>query len=129
MGNQTYLPDIIGKCPVKLLQEAISILALPVRVVALANDTTACLVYAIYLDPETTAGLILGSGTNLAYIESVERYGKIADPRATFGIPTPTELIINSEFPLFGDDGAMDFAKTVYDLELDQHSFVPKTYT
>lgn len=130
MGIATYVPEIFGKCPVQLLQQSIDSLQLPVKVVALANDSTATLVYSIYLDQDAAAGLILGSGTNIAYLEEVSRFGKITDPVATFGEDPPPKLFaVNSEFPLFGDDGAMDYAKSKYDHQLDQISLLPKSYT
>jgi hexokinase len=41
----------------------------------------------------------------------------------------PEKFVVNSEFPLFGDDGCMDFAKTKYDFELDNISLTPHIYT
>ena len=34
----------------------------------------------------------------------------------------PDQVIINTEWGAFGDDGALDFIKTEYDRKVDRHS-------
>ena len=46
---------------------------LAVAVPALMNDTVATLVALRYEDPATAAGIVLGTGTNCAYLEAVGR--------------------------------------------------------
>ena len=72
--------------------------------------------------------MILGSGSNVAYIEKVERDKRIKDPVQAFGYK-PTEFIINSECVLYGDYHQIDFAKSRYDMELDSKSLIPNSYT
>lgn len=94
---------------------------------SISNDTTAVLALGLYIDPEAAIGFILGSGTNACYLERVERIKKI-DPIATFG-PNATNVIINTECGFLGDNGSMNFAKTKFDLEIDEESLFPHEYT
>ncbi|KAI2798167.1 hypothetical protein BLOT_013285 [Blomia tropicalis] len=128
MGIATNVYDVMGKDPVELLQQEMDAIQLPVRVVALMNDATGTLIYGKYLDKNTFAGLILGSGTNIAYVEDVSRYRKISDPFKTFG-KYVEKFVVNSEFPLFGDKGEMDSVKNKYDFQLDDASLTPHIYT
>lgn len=125
-GIATDLIDGIGMCPVEQFQASIDALKLPVKIVALANDSTATLIYGKFLDPETDVSLILGSGGNVAYIEKVERDKRLANVEHTL---TGEYFIINSEIFLFGDFGKMDFIKSRYDYELDVKSLIPNSYT
>lgn len=125
-GIATDLIDGIDICPVNKFQESIDALKLPVKIVALANDSTATLIYGKFLDPETSVSLILGSGGNVAYTEKVERDKRLANVEHTL---TGEHFIINSEIFLFGDFGKMDFIKSIYDLELDTKSLIPNSYT
>lgn len=116
-----------GKDPAKLLQESLDALQVPVRVAALANDATATLIYGRYLEPETSIGLILGSGTNLAYIEEVDRFGPITDAVGTFGEPVD-RFLVNTEFCCLGDRGELDDFMTSFERLVDENSFMPKVY-
>lgn len=124
---QTNLPDAIGKCAVQFLQEALARFKLNVDVVAITNDTTATMVAGSGAEHDTVMGLILGSGFNICYLEDVDCIEKI-DVKTTFPSGTK-EVIINSECCLLGDDGAIDFAKTSYDREIDDESMNPRKVT
>lgn len=127
-GIGTNLPDVIGKDPVKLFQQSLDDLGLPVQVVVIANDVTSTLVMGMYQEPLTRIGFILGSGTNIGYVEKVANFGKVVDPVKTFGF-TPEVVAINTEFCVLGDDGCMDFCKNKYDFILDKNSLFPHEYT
>ncbi len=67
------------------MQQSLDALGVPVTIVVLANDSTATLIYGKFLDQKTGIGLIMGSGTNIAYIEEVSKFGPITDVVGTFG--------------------------------------------
>lgn len=41
------------------------------------NDTVSTLVALRYAEPDTALGIILGTGTNCAYLERVDRFGPV----------------------------------------------------
>jgi hexokinase len=45
-------------------------------VVAIVNDTVGTLISHAYVDPETYVGVILGTGSNAAYVEKVNQIPK-----------------------------------------------------
>ena len=91
-------------------------------VVALVNDTTGTLLSVSRND--CYVGVILGTGTNACYMEKVDRVGKVNFP----GDP-PQEVIINTEWGAFGDDGTLENWLTEFDKELDKHSEHPGQQT
>ncbi len=131
-GIETNIPDAIGRDPVELLQKSLDSIKAPVQVVALANDVTSTLIYAKYLKPEATVSLILGSGTNVGYIEQVANFGRIADrsSQEVFGTSDNVqELIINTELGFFGDRGEMDGRWiSRFEKQIDASSFLPSVY-
>lgn len=59
----------------------------------------------------------LGTGTNACYIE------QIANTELWDGDDDePREVMINTEWGALGDDGALDFIKTDYDIKVDKSS-------
>lgn len=117
----------VGKDPAKLLQQSLDALKVPVKVAALANDATTTLIYGKYLDQETSIGLIMGSGTNIAYIEEVDRFGPITDVVGTFGEKVD-RFIVNTEYCCVGDKGELDAFMTRFDRKIDEMSFLPGVY-
>ncbi|KAI7863002.1 hexokinase-domain-containing protein [Spinellus fusiger] len=109
----------IGKDPVILLQDALLRKHIPVKISALVNDTVGTLLSNAYNKPRTLAGLILGTGSNGAYIEQVSKIGKWK------GGPTESnEMTINMEFGAF-DNERMILPLTRYDNRLDRESINP----
>lgn len=49
----------------------------PAILVALINDTTGTLIASAYVDTTTRIGVILGTGCNAAYVESVGKIPKL----------------------------------------------------
>lgn len=63
---------------------------------------------------------ISGTGTNACYIERLENV-QLWDG----DWEEPQQVIINTEWGAYGDDGALDFIKTEYDRKVDKHSINP----
>lgn len=63
----------------------------PIRLSALINDTTGTLIASNYVDPNTKIAVILGTGCNAAYMETVGNIPKMKG----FGLPDDQEMAIN----------------------------------
>ncbi|CAO3609373.1 unnamed protein product [Cunninghamella blakesleeana] len=107
----------IGKDPVLLLQDALFRKHVPVKVTALVNDTVGTLLSNAYQKPDTIAGLILGTGSNGAYIEKMKNITKWDDER-------DIEMIINMEFGAFDNERNV-LPLTRFDNKLDRKSINP----
>jgi hexokinase len=112
--------DVEGKDIGKLLQDALKRQGLSVEVTAIVNDTVGALVSHSYADPATYIGVIIGTGTNAAYLEQIEEIPKWTGPR-----PVGGEMIINMEWGAFDNEGVV-LPFTPYDLQLDRDSAHPK---
>ncbi|XP_052810741.1 hexokinase type 2-like [Mya arenaria] len=124
--------DGVGLDSVSLLEEAIDRLGrdtFPVRVnvVARISDTTGTLLAGNLLDHECKIGLILGTGSNAAFVEYIRNIEKW-DTCYKDNDPSD-KVVINCEFGALGDNGCLDFMKTEFDRELDRHSNHPGSYT
>lgn len=120
------IPDAVGKDVCALLQAEIDKLGLPVTVAALVNDTVGTLMARSYTSPGKTGallGTIFGTGTNGAYIEKLNRIGKMTAPGADFGeYDTSTgEMIINTEWGSF-DNAMRTLPDTLFDQMLDKNT-------
>lgn len=95
--------DTLGKDLGELLESACTRRNLRVRVDAILNDSSATLLSQAYLDPTTSMGLILGTGTNAAAYLPVSAMGK-----SKFGTRDPAwfqkadKVITNTELSMFG---------------------------
>jgi hexokinase len=89
---------------------------LPLRLVALVNDTTGALVASAYNDPDTVIGAIFGTGCNAAYLESI---GSI--PKLKTTLPPDTPMVINCEYGAF-DNSHRVLPRTKYDITIDEES-------
>ncbi|KDN52752.1 hypothetical protein K437DRAFT_253954 [Tilletiaria anomala UBC 951] len=98
-------PDAPGKDVVQLLQNALDKKHIKVRVNALVNDTVGTLLTRSYQTGGAILGAIFGTGTNGAYLESIERIKKIKV--SSQGQAGPTHMVINTEW------GSFDNARTV----------------
>lgn len=107
-----------GEDVVRLLKEAVQRQKdYEIDVVALVNDTVGTLMAVAHRDPKCLIGMIIGTGSNACYMEqldNVELWNEDLD--------NPKEVIINTEWGAFGDDGALDFMLTSYDREVDAGS-------
>lgn len=67
-----------------------------------------------YKKPHTAIGLILGTGTNACYMESLDRIGTW-----TGDYEEPKQVIVNMEWGSFGNKGCLNHIRTKYDEEVD----------
>jgi len=108
--------DTVGKDVVELLNEALARKNVKVHVTALVNDTVGTLMSHAYNDPGTFVGVILGTGTNAAYVEKVS-----AIPKWKGGPVESGEMIINCEWGAFDNERVvLPFNK--YDQKMDDES-------
>ncbi|KAI9281807.1 hexokinase-domain-containing protein [Sporodiniella umbellata] len=111
--------EAIGKDVIVLLQDAFMRKNIRVNVVALVNDTVGTLMAHGYRHPETSMGIILGTGTNAAYYEKIKNIRKWTGGDQAFD-----EMVVNMEW------GAFDLERKVlpfthYDNRLDRQSINP----
>lgn len=89
--------------------------------IALLNDTTGVMMSCAYTDHNIMAGLILGTGSNACYLENLDNVGKWNQPKNK----ELNNVIINTEWGAFGDDGELGSIITPYDLTVDKESLYP----
>ncbi|TKR81417.1 hypothetical protein L596_015287 [Steinernema carpocapsae] len=89
-----------------------------IDVVAVLNDTTGTLMACAYLESSCQIGVIVGTGSNACYMEKVTRIKKVK------GLGDE-EMIVNTEWGGFGDDGALDFVRTNFDKAVDAITINP----
>ncbi|KAG0276969.1 glucokinase [Linnemannia exigua] len=115
---------MVGKDPAELLRQVLLSRGLSVNVSVLMNDTVGTLLSHAYLHPRTVVGLGLGTGSNAAYIERVDRivkrdisiYGDDAEASSK-------EMVINIEFGAF-DNERQVLPLTMYDNKVDRKSLM-----
>ena len=86
---------IVGNDVSQLLEEALRRAGLDVSVAALANDTIGTLISAAFNHPKARIGVILGTGSNAAYIESAANIPKWTGSKGG-------DMLINMEWGGFG---------------------------
>ncbi|KAK6533271.1 glucokinase [Orbilia ellipsospora] len=123
------IQDAIGKDVCGLLQAEIDALNLPVRVVALVNDTVGTLMARSYTSPGkagTLLGAIFGTGTNGAYVEKLSRIKKLeTSPEGEGDFDKSSGvMVINTEWGAF-DNAMKVLPDTPYDRALDKNSVNP----
>lgn len=102
----------VGEDVVSELSKAMERQGLDMKVSALVNDTVGTLAGGRYMDNDVVAAVILGTGTNAAYVEHAN-----AIPKWTGLLPKSGNMVINTEWgafksdklPLSEFDKAMDF--------------------
>ncbi|KAJ3068496.1 hexokinase A [Podochytrium sp. JEL0797] len=115
---------VVGKNVVQLLDEALKRRKLDIDVTALVNDTTGTLVSHAYIQPSTRVGVILGTGTNAAYVEKIENITKY-----TGHVPAGVkEMIINMEWGAF-DDEMIVIPRNKYDKKVDRSMNIQGGFT
>lgn len=121
------IPNVEGHDVVPLLMTQIEKRNIPIKVVALINDTTGTLVASLYTDGETKMGVIFGTGVNGAYYEVIKDIpkleGKLADD-----IPPESVMAINCEYGSFDNEHAI-LPRTKYDIQIDNESPRPGQQT
>ncbi|VDM01430.1 unnamed protein product [Schistocephalus solidus] len=119
--------DAVGKDVACLLQKAIDKTGLKVQCVAVVNDTVGTLASCALEDRKCAIGLIVGTGTNAAYIEKSENVPFMHQILASRNSPPITDesVIINMEWGAFGEEGDLDTYLTPYDKLIDKESLHP----
>lgn len=77
------IKDTLGKDLVELLQSSMEEQNINGRVFAILNDTVGTLAAAKFKDQDTQLGVILGTGSNAAYIEQTHKIKKLATANGT----------------------------------------------
>ncbi|CAK9137052.1 unnamed protein product [Ilex paraguariensis] len=104
--------DVVGE-----LSKALERVGLDMRVTALVNDTVGTLAGGRYSNPDVIAAVILGTGTNAAYVERAQ-----AIPKWHGLLPKSGEMVINMEW---GNFRSSHLPLTEYDQALDVESLNP----
>lgn len=118
------IPEAVGKDPCAMLQESIDAIKLPVEVAALANDSVGTLLSRAYTSQEpgsTLAGVIIGTGTNAAYIERLDNIPRLPKSESK---QSQEFTILNTEWGGFDDDLRV-LPVTSFDRALDAASIYP----
>nr|BAP47497.1 hexokinase [Gentiana triflora] len=111
------IEDAIGQDIVGELTKALERIGLDMRVTALVNDTVGTLARAHYDNPDVVAAVILGTGTNAAYVERANAIPKWQDL-----LPNSGEMVINMEW---GNFRSSHLPLTEYDESLNAESLNP----
>ncbi|XP_026419083.1 hexokinase-1-like [Papaver somniferum] len=101
------IDDAVGKDVVVELTKALDRQGIDMRVAALVNGTIGTLAGGEYFNNDVAAAVILGTGTNAAYVERAH------------AIPKSGEMVINTEW---GNFRSSHLPVTEYDQALDQDS-------
>ncbi|XP_022893297.1 hexokinase-1-like [Olea europaea var. sylvestris] len=111
------IEDAIGQDIVGELTKAMERVGLDMHVTALVNDTVGTLAGGQYNHPDVIAAVILGTGTNAAYVEWANAIPKWQGP-----LPKSGEMVINMEW---GNFRSSHLPLTEYDRSLDAESLNP----
>ncbi|XP_006661182.1 hexokinase-1-like [Oryza brachyantha] len=115
--------DAVGEDVVAALQTAMSKHNLHMRMSALINDTVGTLAAGSYYDDDVVAAVILGTGTNAAYVESADAIAKLEPSQ----LPKSSNImVINTEW---GGFDSPCLPTTEYDRALDKESLNPGEQT
>ncbi|RKO96881.1 hypothetical protein CXG81DRAFT_29279 [Caulochytrium protostelioides] len=117
-------PGAIGQDVTQLLRDAFTRRNIVMNVTALVNDTTGTLMAHAYTNPETYVAVILGTGTNAAYVEKLSHVPKCV-LAGDGGPATPEYMIINTEWGAYDEETVLPI--TSYDQTLDRNSTNPKS--
>jgi hexokinase len=104
------------------LTKALSNRELPVRLIALVNDTTGAMIASSYKDDATVIGAIFGTGCNAAYMETQDSIPKVK------GLADGALMAINCEYGAF-DNSHQVLPRTKYDKIIDEESPKPGEQT
>ncbi|KAK9751485.1 Hexokinase [Popillia japonica] len=81
------------------------------------NCGTGTLMSCAWKNQSCRIGLIVGTGSNACYVEKQKNAELFDEPDMGSG-----QVLINVEWGAFGDNGVLDFVRTQYDKNIDQHS-------
>ncbi|KAI0356672.1 hypothetical protein OH77DRAFT_1423624 [Trametes cingulata] len=114
--------NAVGHDVVQLLQDAFNRKHLHVRCVALVNDTVGALLSRAYTSGGCILGSIFGTGTNGAYVESVENIKKLGNSPAR---QKGGHMIVNTEWGAFNNTRTV-LPTTPFDNKVDRESINPR---
>lgn len=97
---------------------------MPIKIVAIVNDTTGTLIASSYEDPLIQIGSIFSTGCNAAYMENCGSIPKIKDKN----LPPDTPVAINTEYGAFDNERNV-LPLTPFDSEIDRASPRPGQQT
>nr|CTP80786.1 Bm3363 [Brugia malayi] len=114
-----------GKDVVQFLRDACNRRKdIDIDIEALLNDTVGTLMACAFKENTCQIGVILGTGTNACYMEKLSNCPKFKKFKF-HDDKYPKEMIINMEWGAFGDDGCLDFIRTIYDSQVDERTINP----
>ncbi|KAH6801495.1 hexokinase 1 [Perilla frutescens var. hirtella] len=111
------IDDTVGQDVVAELTKALKRKGVEMRVAALVNDTIGTLAGGRHNDQNVSIAVILGTGTNAAYVERAQAIPKWHGP-----LPKSGEMVINMEW---GNFRSSHLPMTEYDHALDTDSLNP----
>lgn len=114
------IPHVEGEDVADLMNAELAKEKLPIKLVALINDTSGTLAASRYTDPLTEMGCIFGTGVNGAYYEDVKNIKKISG-KLPADITGDTKMLINCEYGSF-DNAHKVLPRTEFDIEVDAES-------
>jgi len=110
---------VVGVDVVKLLEKSIAKYKdISIKVCAILNDTTGCLIACAYKRHDCAVGVIIGTGTNASYMEEIDNVELFEGHKAR----DVSHVAINTEWGALGNTGSLDFIRTKFDLLVDQES-------
>ncbi|CAJ0543713.1 Ff.00g038890.m01.CDS01 [Fusarium sp. VM40] len=122
------IPAALGQDPCALLQDAVDEINLPVKVCVLANDAVGTLLTRAYTSTKkgsALASIILGTGTNAAYVERISNIQRLdVRPSNTESYPKDEVMVMNTEWGCW-DDELTVLPHTQYDKRVDKTSSDP----
>ncbi|OAQ58934.1 glucokinase [Pochonia chlamydosporia 170] len=121
------IPSALGRSPCEMLQESIDEMKLPVQVCVLANDSVGALLthsYTLSRPSAVLAAIIIGTGTNAAYVENVGNIPRLGPATSSGESSSAAVMVINTEWGSF-DDELKVLPSTEYDMAADAASTSP----
>lgn len=107
-----------GEDVVQLLREALERRTdIEIDVMAVLNDTTGTLMSCAHKNRQCRVGVIIGTGFNACYMENIKQVELFTED-----FPGPDNVIVNTEWGAFGDNGVLDFVRTDWDDEVNTYS-------
>lgn len=111
---------VVGEDVVQGLKDAIARRGdVQIDICAILNDTTGTLMSCAWKNHNCKIGLIVGTGSNACYVEKTDNCELFDGERGK------RDMLINTEWGAFGDDGTLDFIRTEFDREVDMNSINP----
>ncbi|KAI8372896.1 uncharacterized protein BYT42DRAFT_616097 [Radiomyces spectabilis] len=121
LGHGFSYPNGVGVDIVQLMHEKINDKQLPIKIVAIANDTVCTLLAHAYQHPATRLGIVHNLGTNCAYYDCIGNVKKLRH----LSFPQDHDMIINTEWCNFGSSHRT-LPRTWFDRKLDRESINPQ---